>query len=105
MNFAMEDDEPEIVASIADSFERRGEAAAIAEASAEGSPASTAMMLVDVAVAARNQRGDTTAQADATISLPSRELGAAMLPRYPRDLQRDGLRRFERHGELLRSHK
>jgi acyl dehydratase len=59
------------------------------------------MMLVDVAVEVRNQRGDTTAQADATISLPSRELGAAMLPDVPRDLQRDALRMFERHGELL----
>ena len=47
------------------------------------------MMLVDVAIEVRNQRGDTTAQADATISLPSRELGAAMLPDVPQDLQRD----------------
>jgi acyl dehydratase len=58
------------------------------------------MMLVDVAVEVHNQRGETTAQADATISLPSRELGAAMLPDVPRDLQRDALRMFERHGEL-----
>lgn len=58
------------------------------------------MMLVDVAIEVRNQRGETTAQADATISLPSRELGAAMLPDVPRDLQRDALRMFERHGEL-----
>ena len=59
------------------------------------------MMLVDVAIEVRNQRGDTTAQADATISLPSRELGAAMLPDVPKDLQRDAVRMFERHGELL----
>jgi acyl dehydratase len=59
------------------------------------------MMLVDVAVEVHNQRGETTAQADATISLPSREHGAAMLPDVPRDLQRDALRMFERHGELL----
>jgi acyl dehydratase len=59
------------------------------------------LMLVDVAVEVRNQRGETTAQADATISLPSRELGAAMLPDVPKDVQRDALRMFERHGELL----
>ena len=57
--------------------------------------------LVDVAVEVRNQRGETTAQADATISLPSREHGAAMLPDVPKELQRDALRMFERHGELL----
>ena len=59
------------------------------------------LMLVDLAVEVRNQRGETTAQADATISLPSREHGAALLPEVPRDLQRDALRMFERHGELL----
>jgi acyl dehydratase len=58
------------------------------------------MMLVDLQVEVRNQRGETTAQADATISLPSRELGAAMLPDVPRELQRDALRMFERHSEL-----
>jgi acyl dehydratase len=61
------------------------------------------MMLIDVAIEVRNQRGDTTAQADATISLPSRELGAAMLPDVPKDLQRDAIRMFERHGELLKT--
>jgi acyl dehydratase len=61
------------------------------------------LMLVDVEVEVRNQRGDTTAQADATISLPSRELGGAMLPDVPKDLQRDAVRMFERHGELLKS--
>ncbi len=59
------------------------------------------LLLVDVAVEVRNQRGETTAQADATISLPSREHGAAMLPDVPHDLQRDAVRMFERHGELL----
>jgi acyl dehydratase len=61
------------------------------------------LMLVDVEVEVCNQRGDTTAQADATISLPSRELGAAMLPDVPKELQRDAVRMFERHGELLKS--
>ena len=59
------------------------------------------LLLVDVAVEVRNQRGETTAQADATISLPSREHGAALLPDVPHDLQRDAIRMFERHGELL----
>ncbi|BBZ14970.1 FAS1-like dehydratase domain-containing protein [Mycobacterium branderi] len=63
------------------------------------------MMLVDLAVEVRNQRGETTAQADATISLPSREHGAALLPQVPCDLQRDALRIFERHGELLKDTK
>ena len=59
------------------------------------------MMLVDVAVEVTNQRGDITAQADATISLPSREHGAAMLPEVPRELARDAIRMFERNGQLL----
>ncbi len=59
------------------------------------------MTLVDVSVEVRNQRGETTALADATISLPSREHGSALLPDVPRDLRRDALRMFERHGELL----
>lgn len=63
------------------------------------------MLLVDVEVEVRNQRGDTTAQADATISLPSREHGAALLPQVPSDLQRDALRMFERHGEMLKDAK
>jgi acyl dehydratase len=58
------------------------------------------MTLVDVAVEVRNQRGDATAQADATISLPSREHGPALLPEAPRELQRDALKMFQRHGEL-----
>lgn len=67
----------------------------------EGKRQEDGMVLVDVAVEVRNQRGDTTAQADATISLPSREHGAALLPEVPRNLQRDAARIFERHGELL----
>lgn len=63
------------------------------------------MMLVDLEIEVRNQRGDTTAQADATTSLPSREHGAALLPQVPGDLQRDALRMFERHGELLKDAK
>ena len=64
------------------------------------------MMLVDVAVEVTNQRGEETAKAEATLSLPSRELGAALLPDPPSDLKRDALRMFARHGELAtgRSH-
>jgi acyl dehydratase len=67
----------------------------------EGKRQEDGLMLVDVAVEVRNQRGETTAQADATISLPSREHGAAMTPEVPQDLKRDAVRMFERHGELL----
>ena len=67
----------------------------------EGKRQEDGLMLVDVAVEVRNQRGETTAQADATISLPSREHGAAMTPEVPQDLKRDAIRMFERHGELL----
>lgn len=67
----------------------------------EGKRQEDGLMLVDVAVEVRNQRGETTAQADATISMPSREHGAAMTPEVPQDLKRDAIRMFERHGELL----
>ncbi|MGI9162628.1 MAG: FAS1-like dehydratase domain-containing protein [Mycobacterium sp.] len=60
------------------------------------------MMLVDVSVEVTNQRGESTATAEATISLPSRELGAALLPEPPSELKRDALRMFARHGELAR---
>jgi acyl dehydratase len=61
------------------------------------------MHLVDVAVEVHNQRGERTAAAEATISLPSREHGAAGLPRVPRELERDAVRMLEQHGELLRT--
>lgn len=67
----------------------------------EGKREEAGIALVDVAVEVRNQRGDTTAQADATISLPSREHGPALLPEVPAELQRDALKMFTRHGELL----
>jgi acyl dehydratase len=60
------------------------------------------MALIDLAVEVRNQRGEATAQADATVSLPSRD-SAAMLPEPPRELQRDALKIFERHAQLLRA--
>ena len=67
----------------------------------EGKREEAGVTLVDVAVEVRNQRGDTTAQADATISLPSREYGPALLPEPPAELQRDAARMFIRHGELM----
>jgi len=59
------------------------------------------MQPVDVTVAVRNQRGDRTAPADASISLPSSEHGAAILPRVPGDLERDAVKTFESHVQLL----
>lgn len=66
----------------------------------DGKREEDSMTLVDLSVEVRNQRGDTTAQADATISLPSREHGAALLPEPPADLRRDAIKMMERHGEL-----
>jgi acyl dehydratase len=66
----------------------------------EGKREEAGMTLVDVAVEVTNQRGQMTAQADATISLPSREHGPALLPEPAAELQRDALRMFVRHGEL-----
>lgn len=43
--------------------------------------------LVDVRVAAENQRGEETAFAEATIALPSKEHGPVVLPPVPQDLQ------------------
>ena len=68
----------------------------------EGKREEDGMALVDLAVEVRNQRGETTAQADATVSLPSREHGPAMLPEPPHDLQRDAVKMFERHAALLK---
>jgi len=59
------------------------------------------MQPVDVTVAVHNQRGDRTAPADASISLPSSEHGAAILPRVPGDLERDAVKTFESHAQLL----
>lgn len=58
--------------------------------------------LVDVEFAATNQRGEETARGEATISLPSREHGAAALPTVPAELQRRAVAMMERHGELQR---
>src|SRR4051812_15202320 len=52
------------------------------------------MHLVDVTVEVHNQRGERTANAEATISLPSRADGPALLPRAPRELERDAVNMF-----------
>lgn len=58
------------------------------------------MHLVDVTVEVHNQRGERTATAAATMSLPSRTDGHALLPRTPRELERDAVSMFARHTEL-----
>lgn len=58
--------------------------------------------LVDVAFKAANQRGEDTIKGTATIALPSREHGPALLPEVPAGLQRRAIEMTARHGELLR---
>ena len=59
------------------------------------------MRLVDVKIEVHNQRGDRTAAAEATVSLPSRADGAASLPRVPRALEIDAVKMFETHAQVL----
>lgn len=56
--------------------------------------------LVDVAMKMTNQRGVETTFGDATISLPSRDHGEAVLPQVPEELQRQADRMWTRHEEL-----
>jgi acyl dehydratase len=58
--------------------------------------------LVDVTLRCVNQRDVTTALAEATVSLPSRENGPVVLPVPADDLRRQAARLMARHGELLR---
>ncbi|SEG88595.1 Acyl dehydratase [Thermomonospora echinospora] len=58
--------------------------------------------LVDIAFKATNQRGEDTIKGTATVCLPSREHGPALLPEVPADLQRRAVEMMARHGELLR---
>ena len=60
------------------------------------------MFLVDLEFDATNQRDEQSAKGEATVSLPSREHGPALLPQVPGDLQRRAVQMIERHGELLR---
>ena len=56
--------------------------------------------VVDIAMKMTNQRGVDTTFGEATVSLPSREAGAAMLPPVPVDLQQRVDAMFARHHEL-----
>jgi nucleoside diphosphate kinase len=59
------------------------------------------MHLVDLEMKMRNQRDLETAYAKATVSLPSREAGLALLPDVPRDIAERTARMYARHNELL----
>ncbi len=56
--------------------------------------------LVDVELRGTSQRGEVTCPATATISLPSRETGLAVLPTAPVDLERVAAKMLKRSGEL-----
>lgn len=56
--------------------------------------------LVDVELRGTSQRGEVTCPATATISLPSRETGLAVLPTPPVEFERIAARMLKRHGEL-----
>jgi hypothetical protein len=56
--------------------------------------------LIDVAMKMTNQRGVETTFGEATISLPSRDAGSALLPPVPPDLQRHTDEMYARHREL-----
>jgi acyl dehydratase len=59
------------------------------------------MRVVDLEMKMRNQRDLETAYAKATVSLPSREAGFALLPNVPSDIAERTARMFGRHNELL----
>ena len=56
--------------------------------------------LVDLQMRMVNQRDLETAQATATVSLPSRSRGLSPLPPTPVEIQRQAIRMFARHNEL-----
>lgn len=58
---------------------------------------------VDLDFRAINQRGDVTAPATASVLLPSREEGPALLPEVPSELQKKAVQMMRRHGELQRT--
>ena len=59
-----------------------------------------ANQLVDVEISAINQRGETTAIAEATIALPSKEKGPVLLPPVPLELQSKALEFLAEHNRL-----
>jgi hypothetical protein len=56
--------------------------------------------LVDVLVRMKNQRGEETLKATATVALPAQPGSAVMFPPVPRDLQQRALDMFARHCAL-----
>ncbi|MEE2057187.1 FAS1-like dehydratase domain-containing protein [Rhodococcus artemisiae] len=56
--------------------------------------------LVDVELRGTSQRGEITCPATATISLPSRETGLAVLPTAPVEFERVAAKMLKRSGEL-----
>jgi acyl dehydratase len=58
------------------------------------------LLLVDLAMTMTNQRGAETSFGEATVSLPSRERGSALLPRVPEDIQRKSDAMWQRHLQL-----
>jgi acyl dehydratase len=56
--------------------------------------------VVDLEFRATNQRGEVTAPATATVALPSRELGPALLPSPGEELSRKAVAMVRRHNEL-----
>jgi hypothetical protein len=57
--------------------------------------------LVDLKMNMVNQRGTETAYATATVSLPSKSGGMAVIKTAPVDIQREAAQMFARHNELL----
>ncbi len=57
--------------------------------------------LVDLKMNMVNQRGTETAYATATVSLPSKSGGIAVIKTAPVDIQREAAQMFARHNELL----
>lgn len=56
--------------------------------------------LVDLKMTMTNQRGVETSFGEATVALPSREHGAALLPAVPQDTDRKTAQMWQRHLEL-----
>ena len=56
--------------------------------------------LVDLKMTMTNQRGVETSFGEATVALPSREHGPALLPAAPQDLVRKTTQMWQRHLEL-----
>ncbi|MCK8669767.1 FAS1-like dehydratase domain-containing protein [Rhodococcus sp. NPDC003382] len=56
--------------------------------------------LIDIELRGTSQRGEVTCPATATIALPSRETGLAVLPTAPAELERVAAKMLKRNGEL-----